>query len=158
MTKAGGITPSSSSKPKLGMVIMTNSSNGEGIFKELLETLMRNTFTPIEWEGYTPYSQLPRRKPLKQRKEVVVDARLLDRYVGRYGEPPNLILTIRREGDHLSIQENDEPKQELFAESERKFFTKVNDDELTFELDDQGRATALVVHIGGKDIRLKRID
>lgn len=39
---------------KLGVVIMTNSSNGEGIYKELLETLQRNTFTPIEWEGFTP--------------------------------------------------------------------------------------------------------
>ncbi len=42
--------------PKTGMVIMTNSSNGEGIYKELLETLLRNTFTPIEWEGFTPYN------------------------------------------------------------------------------------------------------
>lgn len=49
-------------RPKTGMVIMSNSSNGEGIFKELLETLLKNTFTPIEWEGYTPYSQLPPRK------------------------------------------------------------------------------------------------
>ena len=143
---------------KTGIVIMTNSSNGEGIFKELLETLIRNTFTPIEWEGYTPYSQLPPRKPLKQRKEVIVDSKLLDRYVGRYGEPPNLILTIKREGDHLSIQENDEPKQSLFATSESRFFSKVNDDELSFQVDDQGRATMMVLHIGGKDIPLKRID
>jgi CubicO group peptidase (beta-lactamase class C family) len=143
---------------KLGIVIMTNSSNGEGIFKELLETLIRNTFTPIEWEGYIPYSQLPPRQPLKERKVVVVDPKLLDRYLGRYGEPPNLILTIRREGDHLSIQENDEPKQELFAESETRFFSKLNDDELTFQLDNQGRATMMVLHVGGKDIPIKRID
>jgi CubicO group peptidase (beta-lactamase class C family) len=145
-------------KPKIGIVIMTNSSNGEGIFKELLETLIGNTFTPIEWEGYTPYSQLPPRKPLKVRKEVVVDSKLLDRYVGRYGEPPNLILTIRREGDHLSIQENDEPKQELFAESESKFFSKLNDDELSFQVDNQGRAIVMVLHVDGKDIPIKRID
>jgi hypothetical protein len=145
-------------KSKVGIVIMTNSSNGEGIFKELLETLIRNTFTPIEWEGYTPYSQLPPRQPLKERKAVIVDSKSLDRYVGRYGEPPTLILTIRREGDHLSIQENDEPKQELFAESERKFFSKLNDDELTFQVDPQGRATAMVLHVNGKDIPLKRID
>jgi len=145
-------------KSKIGIMIMTNSSNGEGIFKELLETLIRNTFTPIEWEGYTPYSQLPLRQPLKERKEVIVDSRLLDKYVGRYGEPPNLILTIKRAGDHLTIQENDEPKQELFAESENKFFSKVNDDELTFQLDSQGRATTMVLHIGGKQIPLKRID
>ena len=145
-------------KSKLGLVIMTNSSNGEGIFKELLETLIRNTFTPIEWEGYTPYGQLPPRKPLKERKEVVVDPKLLDRYVGRYAEPPNLILTIRREGDHLSIQENDEPQQELFAQSENKFFSKLTDDELSFQVDKQGRATAIVLHVDGKDIPVKRID
>jgi hypothetical protein len=137
---------------------MTNSSNGEGIFKELLETLIRNTFTPIEWEGFTPYSQLPPRKPLKERKEVVIDSKLLDRYVGRYGELPNLILTIKREGDHLSIQENDEPKQELFAESESRFFSNLNDDELTFQVDNQGRATAIILHVDGKDIPIKRID
>ncbi len=49
-------------KPKTGIVIMTNSSNGESIFKELLETILRDTFTPIEWEGYTPYNERP---PLK---------------------------------------------------------------------------------------------
>lgn len=43
---------------RIGMVIMTNSSNGEGIYKELLETLMKNTYTPITWENFTPYNQL----------------------------------------------------------------------------------------------------
>jgi len=41
---------------KTGIVIMTNSSNGEGIFKELLETLLKNIYTPIEWESYAPYN------------------------------------------------------------------------------------------------------
>jgi CubicO group peptidase (beta-lactamase class C family) len=44
---------------KLGIIIMTNSANGESIYKELLETLINNTFTPIEWERFTPYNQLP---------------------------------------------------------------------------------------------------
>jgi CubicO group peptidase (beta-lactamase class C family) len=43
---------------KTAMVIMTNSSNGEGMYKEMLETVERNTFTPIEWEGFTPYDKL----------------------------------------------------------------------------------------------------
>jgi len=50
-------------KPRIGLLIMTNSSNGEGIFKELLETLLRNPYTPIEWEAFTPYTDLPPRKP-----------------------------------------------------------------------------------------------
>jgi hypothetical protein len=143
---------------KTGIVIMTNSSNGEGIYKELLETLLKNTFTPIEWEGFIPYNQLPPRPPLKEHKEVAVDPKLLDGYVGRYGIPPNLILTVTREASHLFLQENDEPKDELFPESARDFFSKASDDVLTFEVDNQGRATTMILHTGGKDIPIKRID
>jgi CubicO group peptidase (beta-lactamase class C family) len=143
---------------KSGIVIMTNSSNGESIFKELLETLLRNTFTPIEWEGYTPYSQLAPRQALAQRKEVAVDPKLLDRYVGRYGEPPNLILKITQEGNHLFIQENDEARQELGAAGETEFFSKISTDSLTFELDGQGRAVRMILHVDGKDLPMKRID
>ena len=42
--------------PKNGIVIMTNSSHGEGIYKELLETLLKNTYTPIERENFSPYN------------------------------------------------------------------------------------------------------
>jgi CubicO group peptidase (beta-lactamase class C family) len=143
---------------KAGILVMTNSSNGEGIYKELLETVFQNSYTPIEWEGFTPYNQLPPRPPLKQHHEVAVDPTILDHYAGRYGEPPTLILTIRREGDHLSIQENDEPKQELFAESEREFFSKVSSDELTFETDSAGRVTGMTLHVDGRDIPIRRID
>lgn len=40
-----------------GIVIMTNSDNGESIFKELLETAIADTFTPWQWENYIPYNQ-----------------------------------------------------------------------------------------------------
>jgi CubicO group peptidase (beta-lactamase class C family) len=141
-----------------GIVIMTNSSNGEGMFSELLETLLTDTFTPIEWEGFTPYRQLPPRKALIVRKEVHPDAKVLDRYVGRYGEPPSLILKITRQADHLVIQENDEASQELGAESETRFFSKASDDELSFELDAQGRSVRMILHVNGRDIPIKRID
>jgi CubicO group peptidase (beta-lactamase class C family) len=145
-------------KASTGVLIMTNSANGEGIYQELLETLLRNTYTPIEWEGFIPYAQLPPRTPLKIHKEVAVDPKLLDQLVGRYGLPPNTVLAITREGNQLSVQENDEPKQELGAESARQFFSKVADDEYSFEVDGQGRATLMILHTDGKDIPIKRID
>ena len=42
-----------------GILIMTNSSNGEGIFKPLVESLLGETAFPFDWEGYTPYDKLP---------------------------------------------------------------------------------------------------
>lgn len=143
---------------KMGIVIMTNSGNGEGIFKDLLETLLKNPFTPIEWEGYTPYDKLPARKLLKQHTQVTVDAKVLDRYVGRYAIPPDILLTVRREGDHLSMQENDEPRQDLLPESETDFFSSTADDLYTFVCDKEGQAIAVILHTDGKNIRVKRID
>ena len=35
-------------------ILLTNSDNGELAFRPLLETILGNTVTPWEWEGYTP--------------------------------------------------------------------------------------------------------
>ena len=40
-----------------GIIIMSNSDNGESIFKELLATAIGDTFTPWQWENYIPYDQ-----------------------------------------------------------------------------------------------------
>jgi hypothetical protein len=146
------------SKPGDGMVVMTNSSNGEGIFKELLETLQRNTFTPIEWEGYIPYEQRPPRRPLPQRRVVVViSPSTLVGYVGKY-RVGGTTLVIQRQGDHLSIRENDEAPQELFGEGERVFFTVVADDVFTFEVDSAGRAVRMILRTGGRELTIPRVE
>lgn len=140
-----------------GIVILTNSSNGEGIFKYLLETLLKDTYTPIEWEGYTPYDKLPPRPPLVVHKEAAIDPKSLDAYVGRYQFSPEVSLTITRAGGtHLFVQENQEPKQELVPEANRKFFSTTADDEYTFNVDSSGRTTEMILHTDGKDIPIKR--
>lgn len=40
-----------------GIMIMTNSENGNGIFKELLEITLKDIYTPWEWENYIPYDK-----------------------------------------------------------------------------------------------------
>lgn len=40
----------------ISIIIMTNSANGELIFKELLERLIGDVFTPWKWETYFPYN------------------------------------------------------------------------------------------------------
>jgi CubicO group peptidase (beta-lactamase class C family) len=43
---------------RTSIIIMTNSDNGEKIFKDLLERTIGDTCTPWEWEGYVPYSDV----------------------------------------------------------------------------------------------------
>ncbi len=42
---------------KLAIVLMANSSNADKIFKELLETVIGDKYTPWQWEGYIPYEK-----------------------------------------------------------------------------------------------------
>ena len=42
-------------KSEKGILIMTNSANGESIYKELLEFAIADKYTPWEWGNYIPY-------------------------------------------------------------------------------------------------------
>jgi CubicO group peptidase (beta-lactamase class C family) len=42
---------------KIAVVLMANSSNGESIFKDLLEILIKDVYTPWKWENYVPYNR-----------------------------------------------------------------------------------------------------
>jgi len=66
-----------------GILIMTNSSNGEGIFKPLLDALLGPTDFPFAWERYTPYTELPPLPKLKDHKQVMLTAAQLEKFAGR---------------------------------------------------------------------------
>ena len=44
---------------KTAIILMTNSANGESIFKSLLAELIGDVYTPWRWEGYVPYDAKP---------------------------------------------------------------------------------------------------
>jgi CubicO group peptidase (beta-lactamase class C family) len=89
--------------------------------------------------------------PPKQHKEVAVDPKVFDRYVGRYTLAPGFILTVTTEGGHIYTQATGQQRFEVFPESERDYFAKDFDGQITFEVDAQGRATGLVLHQNGQD-------
>jgi CubicO group peptidase (beta-lactamase class C family) len=93
----------------------------------------------------------------KGHKEISVDPKLFDGYVGQYQLAPNFILTITREGDQLFAQATGQPKVQIFPEGERDFFYKVVDAQITFETDAAGRATSLTLHQNGANMPAKRI-
>ena len=95
---------------------------------------------------------------LSERKEVAVDPKLFEGYVGNYELAPKFILTVTREGDKLITQATGQPKVPIFAQSEREFFAKVVDAQITFVTDAHGRASELILHQGGQDVHAKRFE
>lgn len=140
-----------------GLLIMTNSSNGEGIYQELIEKLLGNRDTPLEWERFTPHTQQLPRTPLPVHHVVALASAVLDRYAGRY-QLRDEVFTIRRSGDHLALEEVDKDPEELIAEGERDFFSMASDQTYTFVVDGDGRVTSMLAHVGGgRDLELKRL-
>jgi len=68
------------------------------------------------------------------------------------------VLEVTREGDRLFSQATGQEKVETFAESEKDFFLKVVDAQLTFQLEGPGPAKGLVLHQGGRDMPAKRLE
>jgi hypothetical protein len=95
--------------------------------------------------------------PPKEHKEIAVDPKLFDGYVGKYQLDPDLTLTVIREGDHLFVQATCQPKFPIFPESERDYFLRAIDAQITFVTDSQGRATEMILHQGG-DHPAKRVE
>ena len=100
------------------------------------------------------------RQPLvaKERKEIALDAAVLQRYVGKYQVTPSFIITITREDNHLFAQATAQPRFEIFPETERDFFLKVVDAQLTFVTDMAGRVSKAVLHQNGVDQDAKRME
>ena len=93
-----------------------------------------------------------------ERKEAKLDAKILDRYLGHYALTPALTLTVTKVDGHLVTQLTGQPPVDLFAESERDFFAKAVDAQITFVVPAQGAATALILHQNGRDHTADRID
>ncbi len=130
-------------KARTGVVVLSNmftSAGVDDIGRHLLD------------------ESLPLIQPPVERKEVTLTPELLDRYVGRYELAPAFILTVTREGNRLFVQATGQPKFELFATSEREFFLKAVEAQVTFEAEGQERATRLILHQNGAHQPARRIE
>jgi uncharacterized protein (TIGR03435 family) len=95
--------------------------------------------------------------PPKEHKEITINPKLLDGYTGKYELAPGFILTITREGDRLNTQATGQGIVPIFPESERDFFVKTFDAQMTFVTDSNGRATEVILHQNG-DHPAKRVE
>lgn len=129
-------------KTGAGVVVLSNTFTAAGVDDIGMHLL----------DAHVPLLPAP-----KEHKEVTVDPKLFDKYVGQYQLAPNFILTITRDGDKLFAQATNQPKFQVFPEGERDYFFKVVDAQITFE-PGAGKAASLTLHQNGANMPAKRID
>jgi CubicO group peptidase (beta-lactamase class C family) len=96
------------------------------------------------------------RRRASERKEIKLDSKILDAYVGEYELRPSPIV-ITKEGDKLMAEGPGQPKAELFAATETLFFLKTADADITFVKDEQGKVTHLMLRLSGQAFKAMKL-
>jgi CubicO group peptidase (beta-lactamase class C family) len=95
----------------------------------------------------------------RERKEIVVDAAVLDTYMGRYEFGPGIAFVIgRRDGGLTFLPPGQPAAVDLYAESPTNFFLKVVDAEIKFIRDEAGKVTGLEYQQRGRTTRARRVE
>jgi CubicO group peptidase (beta-lactamase class C family) len=122
-----------------GAVVMTNAQGGSRLADELMHSIASEY-------GWPDFKQTVK-------TEVKVDSSVLAKYVGTYALMPGFDMTVTVDGDHLTTQATRQGKVPMFAESQTRFGTRVVDAEMEFITDADGKATTMVLHQNGRDLR-----
>ena len=130
-------------KARVGVVVLSN----------MLRAAM-DEIGPHVLNSSNPLSQM---RPLAY-PEIALDTKVFDRYVGSYQFDPAETIMVSRDGDRFYAQLTGQGKLEIFAETERRFFYKVVDAKLTFDVDPQGASTQVTIHQNGRDSVAKRLN
>ena len=94
-------------------------------------------------------------KPVK-RARIELPETTLKQYVGEYELRPDFILTVTLEDGQLMTQATNQGKIPVLAESENVFYPLVIDATITFQKDESGKVTGLILDQNGRKIPAKR--
>ena len=89
-------------------------------------------------------------KPFPKKAEIEVAETILEQYTGEYQVGPSFILTVVKEGKKLFARGPGQPNQELYGESDTKFYLKTMPIGLEFHRDNTGKVQKLMIHQGEK--------
>jgi bla regulator protein BlaR1 len=95
--------------------------------------------------------------PSETTAHIAVGADILDRYAGTHQLSETLVLTVRREGDHLSAKLTGQTWLPYLPTSTHEFTNADVKATLNFADASQKPADAVVLHQHGKDLRMPRV-
>lgn len=95
-------------------------------------------------------------RPPQIQETVALSPEQLEPLVGKYVMGDGAEFTITRDGDQLFAQLTLQDKYRIWPTSETEFFYRIVDAQITFERDEQGKVTGLVLHQGGRDMKAPR--
>lgn len=130
---------------KMALVIMSNSSNAESIFNELVEKIAGVTI-PWYWEGYRPY-----------RANIKPPLPVLQQITGEYDGKIKAIITLVNGQLKVESPSVNLGKTNLYAENDHHFFLTIMDTDVDFVKDAGGKVVKAVLDDEGDHYELTKV-
>lgn len=127
-----------------GLAVMTNSDGGEFLIQELLRAVAKE----YSWPDFQPI----------ERTVAKIDPAILRAYAGTYENPNAGKVTVSMKNNTLYVQADPlgpEP-EELYPESNTDFFILSNDVIDSFQKDEKGNVSKVIVTAFGHSFELKK--
>lgn len=126
----------------MGAVVMLNSNEGNPLLNEIGNAVARE----YNWPGYIP--------PLPVTVKVAEAA--LDPLAGEYESSSKILFKVTRQGESLLLAVGSQPPLVLVPQSETSFLLGPLNGKVTFEKDDQGRGSKVILEQGGRPTTAER--
>jgi len=89
---------------------------------------------------------------------VSIEPAILESYAGKYRLDIGPVVTISKEGDQLIAEITGQPEMKLLPLSETRFMNEKTGAEMTFQKDETGGTSQLIIKVGGMEIKAERIE
>jgi CubicO group peptidase (beta-lactamase class C family) len=133
---------------KTSIIIMSNSSNGESIFKEMLGKIIGDVYTPYDWENYTPY------KPVVKAADTA-----LSQYPGVYAaDSAKAVVTMEAGQLKVEMEKGGLPKSNLYMEKTDLFFLKMAAIQFQFIRNAAGNIEKMIIIGGSEQHEFKKVN
>lgn len=97
-------------------------------------------------------------EPPPAKKEVAVDPKILETYVGKYQLAPRVLFDVKLDKGQLQVMLTGQSHYPVFPESSTKFFYKIVYAQITFVKEKGGTVTSLILHQNGQDQPASKIE
>lgn len=91
-------------------------------------------------------------------KEMVVDEKVLQSYVGNYELSPGFVIMVTQEGKQLKAKATGREEYEFLPSSKNVFYGKGVDIQLTFNADAEGQIVSLTLLAGGEESIARKLE
>ena len=133
----------------IGIVLLSNSDNFESVAREIVQAAIGDRYSPFDWLGYVPFDLARVKTPPPEPVAIDVAPAILQAYVGVYELSRDTVLYFKVEDGKLYSSFDGQQWDQLYAESETRFFAQGDDARVEFVKDAAGQVTGLNLEIQG---------